>query len=62
MIKKIFVLMKKIIFGILFIYGYNIIVFPLNLLIPMNFSNVLLVTFLGLPAILGLCLFSLFVF
>lgn len=52
---------KKIIVAILFIYTYNIIVFPLGIIIPINIFNVLIVGFFGLPAIIVLCLFSIFV-
>lgn len=61
MLKKLFWIVQKFIVGILFIYAYNIIVYPINTTIPMNVFTILLVTFFGLPAIVGLCLFSLFV-
>lgn len=61
MIKNVFVLIKKVIVAILFIYTYNIIVFPLGIIIPINVFNVLIVSFFGLPAIIVLCLFSIFV-
>lgn len=62
MIKKLFWVVKKFILGVLFIYAYNVIVFPINATIPMNVFSIVLVTFFGLPAVIGLCLFSLFVF
>lgn len=60
--KKIILLVKKFILGALFIYGYNVIVFPLKMTIPFNIFTILLVTFFGFPALIGLCLFSLIVF
>lgn len=62
MIKKIFNLIKKFVLAVLFIYGYNVIVSPINTTMPINFLTILLVTFFGLPAVIGYCLFSLFVF
>ena len=62
MLKKLCSLVKKIIIGFLFIYAYNVIIFPLNMTIAFNLVTILLVTFFGFPAIIGLCLFSLFIF
>lgn len=61
MMKNVLMFIKKIIVAILFIYTYNIIVFPLGIIIPINILNVLIVSFFGLPAIIVLCLFSIFV-
>lgn len=62
MFSKIIWFIKKIIFGILFIYAFNIVVFPLNVILPINIFNVMLTAFLGFPFILIFCLFSLFIF
>ena len=62
MIEKIFLLVKKFILGVLFIYAYNVIIFPSNMTIAFDLVTILLVTFFGFPAIIGLCLFSLFIF
>lgn len=62
MIKKILILLKKIIFGIFIIYGYNILASPLNLFIPINIITISLVTILGMPALLALILIMLVVF
>ena len=61
MFNKLFLIIKKVIIAILMIYTYNIIVFPLGIIIPINIFNVLIVSFFGLPAIIVLCLFSIFV-
>ena len=61
MMKNVLMFIKKIIVAILFIYTYNIIVFPLGIIIPINIFNVLIVSFFGLPAIIVRCLFSIFV-
>ena len=59
MIKKIFNVVKKIIMSVLFIYAYNKLTLPLDVVIPMNFITVCLVTLCGIPSILMLVLFSL---
>lgn len=55
-------LIKKIIFSFLFIYAFNVMVYPLNMIIPINVFNVVLVTFLGFPFIIGFSVFSLLFF
>jgi len=53
-IKKIFKFVKKIIFSALFLYGYNLLAAPINVIIPINFINIGLITFLGIPALFAL--------
>lgn len=62
MFKKIFNLIKKIVFSVFLIYGFNLIASPLNLIIPINIITVGLITILGLPALLSLILVYLIVF
>ena len=62
MLSKIIWFVKKVIFGILFLYAFNIVVFPLNVMLPINVFNVFLTAFLGFPFILMFCLFLLFIF
>ena len=59
MIKKIFNILKKIILAVLFIYTYNKLTLPLNIIIPINVITVGLVSICGIPSILMLILFSL---
>lgn len=59
MFKKIFKIIKKIIVAVLFIYGYNKLALPLNVIIPINVVTVLMVALCGIPSILMLILFSL---
>lgn len=61
MIKKIIFVIKRIIISILFIYAYNVIIFPIGITIPINVFNLIIVSLFGLPAIVALCLFSIFV-
>ena len=48
-------------FGVLFIYAFNVIVFPINTTISINIFTILIVSIFGLPGIIGICLFSIFV-
>lgn len=54
MFKKILNLIKKIVFSVFLIYGFNLIASPLNLIIPINIITVGLITILGVPALLSL--------
>ena len=62
MLKKIFNLIKKIVFSVFLIYGFNLIAEPLNLIIPINIITVGLITILGVPALLSLILVYFIVF
>ncbi|MBE6144624.1 MAG: hypothetical protein E7169_03515 [Firmicutes bacterium] len=62
LIKKIFVITKKIVFSAFLIYGFNLVASPLNLIIPINFITVGLITVLGLPALLSLIAIFLIIF
>ena len=44
------------------IYTYNIIVFPLGITIAFNVFTIILIGIFGLPAVVGLCLFSILIF
>lgn len=59
MLRKIFNIIKKIIMAVLFIYAYNKLALPLNIIIPMNVITVIMVAACGIPSILMLVLFSL---
>ena len=59
MIKIIYNVLKKIIVSVLFIYAYNKLALPLNIIIPINIITVLFVSVCGIPSILMLILFSL---
>ena len=62
MLKKIFELIKKIVFSVFIIYSFNLIAEPLNLIIPINIITVGLITILGMPALLSLILIYFIVF
>lgn len=59
MFRTIFNIIKKVILSVLFIYAYNRLALPLNVVIPINIFTVFLVALCGIPSILMLVLFSL---
>lgn len=62
MLKKIFTFLKKIIFSAFVLYGYNLIMAPLSLMVPINIVTVLVVTLLGLPSLFGFIVILLVLF
>lgn len=58
-LKKIFLIMKKVILSVLVIYAYNKLSLPLDIFIPMNVITIFLVSIFGIPSMLMLILFSL---
>lgn len=62
MLKKIFQVLKKIVFSMLLIYGYNLIAVPLGILVPLNILTILYVSIFGVPALLSLITLIFFVF
>lgn len=60
MFKKLIAIGKKIIFAFLFIYAFNKLAVSINIMIPLNFITVGLVSVLGVPALFMLVLFSVF--
>lgn len=62
MIKKIFIILKKIVMAVFLLYGYNLLAAPLNFIIPINIITVALVAILGVPALLSLILVLVVVF
>lgn len=55
--KKVVNFFKKIVFGFLFIFTFNKLAIPINIVVPMNVITIGLVSFLGVPAMFMLVLF-----
>ena len=62
MLKKIFIILKKVVMAVFLLYGYNLLAAPLNFIIPINIITVALVAILGVPALLSLILVLVVVF
>lgn len=54
--KNILAIVKKIIMSYVILYGYNLIAVNFNMVIPINFITILLITLLGVPSLLALLL------
>lgn len=62
MLKKILELVKKIIFSIVLLYGYNVIAAPINVIVPINFITIGAVTILGFPALFAFIIINIMAF
>ena len=51
MFKKIFTVVKKVVFYAFLLYGYNLVAAPLNVMVPINIITVSSMTIFGLPAL-----------
>lgn len=62
MLKRFFTLIKKGIVSTFLLYGFNLVISPLNIIIPINLITVGILTFLGIPGLLSLILILVLVF
>lgn len=62
MIKKFFQFFKRIIVSGFVLYGFNLIVAPLNIMIPLNMITVLALSILGLPALFSFLIILLLIY
>ncbi|MBE6153388.1 MAG: hypothetical protein E7166_04115 [Firmicutes bacterium] len=54
MLKMIFGIFKKIILAAFILYGFNLLMSPLSVIVPINIITVSAVTILGFPGLFGL--------
>ena len=62
MVKKIIQIVKKIVFSSFLLYGYNILVEPLGLIIPINVITVGILSIFGSPALFSFILIYVMIF
>lgn len=62
MLKKVWEIIRKVVVSTLLIYGLNLLIAPMNLMIPINIITVLSLTILGIPALCSLVLILVLVF
>ena len=62
MIKKFIEIVKKIVFSSFLLYGYNILIEPLELIIPINIITVGFISIFGIPALFSFILIHVIIF
>jgi len=60
--KKIFKIFKKIVISSFLLYGFNLLVQPLKINIPINVVTVSAISFLGIPALISLVLILIYIY
>ena len=60
MFKLVFKVVKKVIIGMLLLFGYNTFLSSLNLMIPINVITIVMASLFDVPGIIGLAVFLLF--
>ena len=59
--KSIVYILKKLITSFLFLFGLNVIIKSLGIIIPINIFNICLVALLGVPGILSMLIIKIFI-
>lgn len=59
---KLINILKRIIISSFLLYGYNLLVQPIGLVIPINIFTVISISFLGVPALMALIFILVFVY
>ena len=59
---KLIKLIKRIIISSFLLYGYNILVQPIGLVIPINVFTVISISILGIPALMALIFVLVFIY
>ncbi|GEM_PF-760203 len=60
--KKIYGLLKRIIISAFLLYSFNLVMSPLNILIPINLITVSILVVLGIPGLISLFVILLYVY
>ena len=59
MLKLVLKIFKKVIIGIVLLFGYNTFLTSLNVMIPINIVTIVLATIFDIPGIIGIVIFYL---
>ncbi len=61
-LKKSYELLKRIIISVFLLYSFNLVMSPLEIVIPINVITVVGITVLGFPALLSFLIILLFIY
>jgi len=62
MINKILKLVKRLILGAFVLYGYNMLIEPIGLIVPINLVTLSSFTILGFPALLSFIIINILIY
>lgn len=57
MLKFLFKIIKKVVIGMVILFGYNTFLSSLNLMIPINVITIVIASLFDVPGVVGLALF-----
>lgn len=57
MLKFLFKMLKRVVIGMVILFGYNTFLSSLNLMIPINVITIIIASLFDVPGIIGLVLF-----
>lgn len=57
MLKFLFKIIKKVVIGMIILFGYNTFLSSLNLMIPINVITIVIASLFDVPGVVGLALF-----
>lgn len=57
MLKFLFKIVKKVVIGMVILFGYNTFLSSLNLMIPINVITIIVASLFDVPGVVGLALF-----
>lgn len=57
MLKFLFQIIKKVVIGMIILFGYNTFLSSLNLMIPINIITITIASLFDVPGVIGLALF-----
>lgn len=61
-LKNIYEILKRIIISVFLLYSFNLVMSPLEIMIPINMITVVGITVLGFPALLSFLVILLFIY
>lgn len=61
-LKKAYEVLKRIIISVFLLYSFNLVMAPLEIMIPINIITVVGITVLGFPALLSFLVILLFIY
>ena len=61
-LKRIYEILKRIIISVFLLYSFNLVMSPLEIMIPINMITVVGITVLGFPALLSFLVILLFIY
>jgi hypothetical protein len=60
-LKFIIIIIKKLLFSFFLLFGLNVMIKSLGIILPINWVNIIAITILGIPGLIGLLTIKMFI-